>query len=193
MKKRTLALFAAIVLLTLAVIPVTSLALTWQKYVYTKNGKTLNMRSSMTTKTRDNIIAQIPYGAVVTMVGYENNTWSKIIYNHMTGYVVTRYLVDSKPGPKPKPQPTTTPAPSASLNFSGFKAVEYDAMVRPSAPGGFANMRWAPSKKMAIHERVYTGTILEVIAENNTWAQIRNTETGSVGFMMRSFLVMLAN
>ena len=60
--------------------------------------------------------------------------------------------------------------------------------VQPSTPSGFVNLRWAPSKKMAIQSTYYAGYTLRVLAEDGVWAQVLDESSGTCGFMMLSFL-----
>lgn len=190
MKKRTLSLLCAAVLLMTAMLPVAALANVHHAYVYTSNGKSLNMRKAPITHA-DNKIANVPYGAEVIVHEYVNsNTWAYVEYNGKQGYVMSRYLTNAKPSPKPS---SGGDSGSGDVSFKNFVQTDYMALVRASAPGGWVNLRWAPSKKMAVRERVYDGQKLEVIAQNETWAQVRDPETEIVGFMMRAFLTVLGS
>lgn len=186
MKKRTLALFCAIVMLVTVALPLAALANMQYRYVYTSNGKALNQRSAPITHA-NNRVAYIPYGAKVAVDSYVNNsTWAYVEYNGKWGYVMTRYLVRNAPAAKPASSGTSTPA--GNQQYNGFASVSYAASVRPSAPGGFVNLRWGPSKADSIQTRLYEGEILDVISQNNTWAQVTVRRTGEVGFIMRAFL-----
>ena len=187
MKKRLL-ITTALVLLVLSV-ATTALAFYGDMYVVTSNGKTLNLRSGPHTGV-DNKIANIPYGAQVwveqTIGGGE---WCYVNYNGREGYVVSRYLSYNKPAPKPAPIPTSKPAPSHEADYRGFVGVDSYSMVRPSTPGGYVHMRWAPTKAAPVYQDYYAGASLHVIARNNIWSQVQDLETGRVGFMMSAFLV----
>lgn len=189
MKKRFLSLFCVAVLLAGVILPVAAMAANKTYYVYTSNGKTLNMRRAPVTHT-NNLVTHIPFGAKVTVERYEqNHKWAYVGYNGMHGYVMTRFLVDYKPArptPKATPKPTTD---SGKVDYSNFQAVDYDVLVRSSTAGGFVNLRWGPSKKTAVQKRVPDTTLLHVIAENGAWAQVVDPITGTTGFMMKSFLV----
>lgn len=188
MKKRTLAVFFAVIMLMTIIMPLTAMASS-TRYVYTSNGKSLNLRSAPISHA-NNKIANIPYGAEVTVDSYVNNkTWAYVNYDGRWGYVMTRYLVTKKPAAHHSTT-TTNAGTSASHKgeFNGFTEVSYTAAIRPSAPGGFVNLRWAPSKSDAIQARLADGQSVEVISQNASWAQVRVTATGAVGFVMRSFL-----
>ncbi len=47
----------------------------------------LNLRSSMSTKNKSNVILVIPKDSVVTVRSHEENNWYQVIYNGKTGYV----------------------------------------------------------------------------------------------------------
>lgn len=186
MKKRFLALLCMVAILMMA-LPLTASAST-AYYVYTSNGKPLNMRSDMVTHA-DNRIASIPYGTKVSVQEFmESDTWAYIKYNGKYGYVMTRYLVSTKPKAL-----STSESTSSEVSYAKMVEANYTATVRPSAPGGFVNLRWGPSKSTPIQEKLYDGQTLEVIEQNNTWAQVRVVATGHVGFIMRSFITQAVN
>jgi len=186
-KKWTLAL----ALLLMLALPLAAQANVDYRYVKTQSGSKLRLRSTPSTSD-DNKIASIPYGAEVLVEDYvNNNTWAYISYDGQTGYVATRYL--SKTQPKLATNSTTevaegTTQEDVDVSYKGFERTNYEVMVRANVPGGYVNLRWGPSRQMPIYERVYDGAGLTVIAQNKHWAQVMDTSTGAVGFMMRSFL-----
>ncbi|MDD3336034.1 MAG: SH3 domain-containing protein [Eubacteriales bacterium] len=185
MKKRTLALICALILVLTTALPLTALANMQYRYVYTSNGKSLNQRSAPITHA-NNRVANIPYGAKVAVDSYVNgNTWAYVEYNGKWGYVMSRYLVKNQPAAKAASSTSTS---SQKASFNGFVEVTYSATVRSSAPGGFVNLRWAPSKSEAIEAKLADGQKLTIIAQNETWAQVRVESSGAVGFIMRAFL-----
>ncbi|MEA5013857.1 MAG: SH3 domain-containing protein [Candidatus Limiplasma sp.] len=198
MNKRLISLALATLMLAMAAFPVAALggALgeTWHAYVYTSNGKGLNLRPTPSTAMKP--IATIPYGAKVTLYAYIDQTWVEVDYGSYHGFVMGRYLTYDQPPPKPKPQPapkpTVKPDPDAPTSFkkvfSGFAFTSYTAQVRPSTPGGYVHMRWAPTKASDPIQDYHQNDLLNVISQNNTWAQVVDPETGVTGFMMRAFL-----
>ena len=203
MAKRVVsALLIATILLGLCAVG-TSLAETlnngWIMFVYTENGGSLNVRSSMSTSNNSNIIGHLPYGAVVQVFNYYSG-WAMINYNNTNAYVMSRYLVYNQPvGPAtPTPVvPTPAPAPAdnslAAINKEFKSAVQvkvpYVVISRPSRASGWVNLRWAPSTSA---ERITTcsqGKELIVMAELKTWYQVQDPDTGMVGFISRNFVV----
>ena len=59
--------------------------------IYQKNGSYVNLRSSKASRNNSNVIARIPFGTVVTILEW-GKTYTKVLYNGMTGYVITSYL-----------------------------------------------------------------------------------------------------
>ncbi len=186
MKKRlvTLAL-AALMVLTL-VAPL-ALAATWTAYVAPSNGGTLNLRSYADKDAP--ILLRIPFASSVTILDKVGSTWMKVDYKGHQGYVMQRYLSYSKPSkPSPKPPAPKPAEPSIASLFNGFAKTSYFATLRPTVPGGFAHMRWAPTTKAGIIRDFYQGDTLEVIAQNNSWAQLRDPDSGVTGFMLLSLI-----
>ena len=170
-------------------------------YVYTDNGKSLNVRSA--PNTGDNIISSLKYAERVDVVSISNG-WAKIWWEQSYygefgyAYVQSRFLVNYKPGSKTV-QPT--PAPSSgtdyakefsSMNaeFSSAKKVytPYTVVARPARASGWVNLRWAPTTEA---ERIATckqGKELTVLAELKNWYQVQDPETGMIGFISRQYV-----
>ena len=194
--KKILAFILALVLVTLPFLTMAEqtddpLA----RYVSTGNNGKLNVRSAPKTHT-DNVITQLTNGTRVVILEYlDNNTWVRVEFpmngKTATGYVQNRYLSTTKPAVTPSKPSTnnTTTETAAPLKFKGFKHIEPTQMfVKPSTPGGFVNLRWGPSKSVAVMTKLYADAQVTVIAKDNTWAQVYDPTTGYVGFMMLSFL-----
>ena len=186
MRKRALSILFAIVLVATLMPAVQALASTTM-YVDTSNGKSLNVRDY---PSKDgNVIYTLPYGAEVTIdEGFVGSTWAHVELSGGDGYCMYRYLSDSQPGPKPNPTRTATPTQSSSL-YTDFSRCDYTATVRPSSPGGFVHLRWAPSKNQPVQQDYYNGSTLRVIAQNGVWCQVYDEADQVAGFMMADFLV----
>ena len=95
MKRKWLSLIA-LVMVAVLFTPVIALGGTNIFYVDTANKKSLNMRSDCTMG--DNIIANIPYRAEVTVYEFlAGDTWARVEYNGRMGFVMTRYLSGTRP------------------------------------------------------------------------------------------------
>ena len=188
MKRKWLSLIA-LVMVAVLFTPVIALGGTNIFYVDTANKKSLNMRSDCTLG--DNIIANIPYRAEVTVFEFlAGDAWARVEYNGRTGFVMSRYLSGTRPASGGSSGGGSSS--STTISYKGFTPTNYTAAVRPSNPSGYVNMRWAPSKSTSVHEVYYAGETLQVIADNGTWCQVYDTSRNICGFMMKQFLTILS-
>ena len=203
MSKRILSLLLAVMMMSTLFISLAH-ADGWTMYVYTDNGRTLNVRSDPTGGK--NIIGRLNYGSAVSVRMTMANGWAAIDYAAGIGgvaYVQSRFLVNSKPAPKaPTPVPaksqTVTPVtPAASSGLfdsmnaefrSAVRVSPYTVIARPSRASGWVNLRWAPSTEA---ERIATcpqGKELTVLAQTSSWYQVQDPQTGMIGFIMQKFV-----
>ena len=209
MKKRLIALLTVLVL-TLGMIPAvmaeddTPMASEGYYYVYTENGKGLNVRES----PGGTIVGSLKYGTKIYCYYRDGgNGWALIDYNYnkpgygyatYAAYISSRYLRKSKP---PARTTTTVPAVSstadgaadteAELNaeFRSAKRVEpFAVTVRPARASGWVNMRWAPSKTAEILATYKQNDKLLVIRELDNWYQVEDQDTGDVGFISKQYV-----
>ena len=208
MKKQILSL-ALIAVMMAVFLPTQAVADSYYgtQYVYTDNGKSLNVRSA--PSMGDNIIGSLKYGADVTVVEMYSNGWAKILWGQSdygefgTAYVQRRFLVNHKPSSQPS-QPAVVPASGSAAagtdyaklftamndEFRTGKLVpqQFNVYARPSRASGWVNLRWAPSLEA---ERIATcpqGKVLTVIAETRTWYQVRDPQTGMIGFISKQYV-----
>ena len=201
MNKRIASLLLALILAA-TMIPVFSQAENngWIMYVYTDNGKTLNVRSS--PSTGNNVIGRLNFGSAVSVRMTMASGWTCIDYAAGDGgvaYVQSRFLVDYQPGYRPQSQPVVTPTPSsggtaaeiASMNAefrSAQKVSPYIVVARPVRASGWVNLRWAPTTEA---ERIATcsqGKELTVLTEMTNWYQVEDPSTGMIGFISRQYV-----
>ena len=180
------------------------------QYVYTDNGKSLNVRS--TPSTGNNVIGSLKYGAEVTVVEMYDNGWAQILWEQNeygefgAAYVQRRFLVNHQPTSQPtQPAQPTAPASdntaaatdyakvftSMNTEFRSAKkvAAPYTVVARPSRASGWVNLRWAPATEA---ERIATckqGKELTVLAELKNWYQVQDPETGMIGFISRKYVM----
>lgn len=170
-------------------------------YVYTENGKSLNVRS--TPYVGNNIIGYAPYRSSVQVIRFLDNGWACIAWYGGEAYVQSRFLQWYQPDPYTPVTPTATPAPTATaepytatdtlavLNaeFRTAKLVTpFSVTVRPSRASGWVNMRWAPSKDVEAIAQYRSGVKLTVIAETQSWYQVVDPDTESTGFIMKAYV-----
>ena len=200
MMKRLTSLVLALAALAALCLPLAASADSWTMYVYTDNGKSLNVRRDPTTASE--VIGTIPYGQAVSVRMTMASGWTVIDWasgDGFVGYVQSRFLVGSKPAAR-----GTTPATPSSGTAAGgslaainkeFKAaqkvtVPFVVVARPSRASGWVNLRWAPS---ADAERITTcpqGKELLVLAQLKTWYQVQDPETGMIGFISMKYVTV---
>ena len=167
-------------------------------YVYTKNGKGLNVRSSTSIKDDSNVIGSLAYGTKVIIYGVMDG-WAMIDYGNTTGYVMYRFLSKSKPAPynpsgstEKKTAGTTkdasTVAQMNALLSSAVFADPYMVTVRPVRASGLVYMRWFPSQNAETMATFSANCELMVIAELKDWYQVSDPATGKVGFIYKSYV-----
>ena len=197
--KKAISLVLAVMLLVLLASAAAAEDQGTAMYVYTKNGKVLRVRSSMSAADDSNIIGTLPYGAKVFTYGVVNG-WAIIDYANTTGYIMYRFLVKEKPAPfTPSGSPDRETGSSSSADAStvaqmnaliaSARYVEpYTITVRPARASGWVYLRWFPSRnaeQMATYGAYYQ---LTVIAELKDWYQVSDPVTGKVGFIYKSYV-----
>ena len=196
--KKAISLVLAVMLLALLASAAVAESQGTAMYVYTKNGKVLRVRSSMSTADDSNIIGTLPYGAKVIIYGVRDG-WAMIDYGNTTGFIMYRFLVKEKPAPfTPSGNPdkeaasssaeATTVAQMNALSASARYVEPYTITVRPARASGWVYMRWYPSKNADQMATFGANYQLTVIAELKDWYQVSDPVTGKVGFIYKSYV-----
>lgn len=199
MTKRLLSLALIAVMMAMLFPAVNEAQAEWTMYVYTDNGKSLNVRSD--PMTGDNVIGSLAYGEAVSVRMTLASGWTAITWSHATGYVAyvqSRFLVDYRPAPKPtsKPQPKPTSTSSKTTAFDDmnaeFRAARlvnpYTVIARPTRASGWVNLRWAPSTDAEVIAQCNQGKELTVLAELRNWYQVEDPDTGRIGFISNNYV-----
>ena len=174
-------------------------------YVYTENGKTLNVRDTPGGK----VVGHLKYGDRIYCYYKDGgNGWALIDYDYdMPGvgkgtyacYISSRFLVKNKPAPRPKKTDTTAAVTSeppvedtlAEINAefaSAKKVTPFKVTVRPTRASGWVNLRWAPSKSASLIATYPANSQLLVIKETTNWFQVEDQDTGDVGLISKQFV-----
>lgn len=210
MRIRLLALILAVITALTLVLPV-SLAedeatsdTAGHYYVYTENGKTLNVRAT----PGGEVVGQLKYGSRVYCYYKDGgNGWALIDYTYdMPGvgtgtyacFVSSRYLVKNKPAARTKNSASQTAAAvtaqevegdDQNAEFRSAKKVEaYTVYARPSRVSGWVYMRWAPSRTAEVQGTYKANSAFVVLQELNKWLQVEDPETGNIGFVEKTFV-----
>lgn len=168
-------------------------------YVTTASGSSVHLREGPSTDAA--ILDTVGYGQAVEVVEMIlGSAWIHVSHNGNYGYMMLRYLSEEPPGPVPTPVPKPTAAPpqprptastleqTLSRLFAGFSPANYEAVVVPSTPTTYVNLRWAPSKSAPVRLQYWAGTQLQVLTQDGTWSEVYDPLMGMHGFMMSQFL-----
>ncbi len=197
--KKLIAMLAVIVLLMTALVPIASAQVgnlgLGKMFVYTEDGRTLNVRSS--PDTGNNIIGHLPYGAEVNVVAFDGN-WARISYLGGPAWVQSRFLQWYAPGPRPAPQPTPTPKPAPQPTPDTDRMNEElrsetgipqtIVQIQASRPTGWVNMRKNPSTATTRVQTCTDGAQLTAFAETLNWYHVTDPATGNSGYILKKFL-----
>lgn len=195
MAKKLLALMMILALLTGSLILTASASGTSIMYVKTANGKSVNVRSG--PGKQYSVIGTVKYGGeVLTDWSYAGNDgWTKVVWGSAgDGYIMSRFLVDNKPGPAPKPEEDETEKKKLEKELASEKTLEqpfYIAVVA-SRTTGWVNFRTGPSKTMARISSFPDGKELIAEGETTNWYRARDPETNKIGYLHKSYATRMA-
>ena len=207
MKKRLFALLTVLVLAAAVLMPAalgednTPSDSEGYYYVYTENGKGLNVRAT----PGGDVVGSLKYGTRIYCYYRDGGTgWALIDYSYnMPGvgygtyacFISSRYLRKSKPPARSgsdassKPAAATDTAEDMNAEFRSARKVDpFSVTVRPSRASGWVNLRWAPSKSAEIMATYKANEKLLVIQELKNWYQVEDQDTGDVGFISKQFV-----
>ncbi|MBQ9010311.1 MAG: SH3 domain-containing protein [Clostridia bacterium] len=124
----------------------------------------LNLRKSASTAAA--ILATIPYGTQVTVLGTEGD-WSRIQYGTLSGYVKSEYL---------KEEQENTAEPVSSMRV----------LVSLSDESQILNLRASPTTTSSVLSYLRSGQELTVIERYSRWTQVKY---GSItGYVMNDYI-----
>ena len=178
--KKLVCFLAAVMLALMAVMPIASARDGVNTmYVKTGNGRCLLVRSGPSKDYP--VIYSLAYGSVVyAPIGSESGSWTYIMRGKRSGYVMTKYLTDTKPE-------TYTGADSAAM--SAMKDVEtpFTVTLKGVRKGGTANLRMYADKSSKLLMKLLPGTQVTVLAESVQWYKVQ-TADGMTGYVNKQFV-----
>ncbi len=199
--KRLVCILSAVLLLMLSALP-SALADSNYYYVYTDNGRPLNVRLSPSLSGYK--VASLPLGTQVDVLYFEGE-WACIYYHWTSGglsgdecFVMKKFLSLTRPGSRSPSSSTTSKTPATTgdmgvmnMEFKSLQVVTpFTISSRPVRTSGFVNLRFAPSEYAAIATICYYGHQLTVLATTNNWYQVKDPSTGYIGYIMKQFTMV---
>lgn len=140
--------------------------------VATQRQRILYLRSTPSSRGKDNVITMMPRGAKVDVLEY-GGTWTKVRYNGRTGYAMTAFL-----------QFASTVLPPAPVLTPG----DPTKAVVTTQPGRSLNLRSSASDstKENIIAYIPSNSVVDVISRGPTWSEV--SYKGQSGYVMSGFL-----
>ncbi len=194
--KRALTLIMAMMMLVFA-IPVMA-AENGEYYVYTENGKALNVRS----RPNGDIVGTIKSGSKVQVDSMVNDSWARITFEYDNGkgvdgwpaYVNRRFLTREDPAEVKETEGavefTGDPLLDMNQEFLNAKKVEpYTVIARPTRVSSWVSLRWIPGSTGMIIATYPAGEKLTVLKELCTYYMVQNPTTGDVGYVEKMLTV----
>ena len=173
----------------------------WPKtmYVYTENKGKLNVRSE--PKSGNNIVDKLDYATEVIVESpvIINPEWCCIRNKKAPdgiGYVMTRYLVNSKPSDADKvAKEKERKANQEELDrqTASFRALETPLLivVRATRTSGWINFRVGPGVAAERIASLPDGRELKAIGETDKWYQAIDSESGKTGYVSKNYVTVL--
>ncbi len=173
----------------------------WPKtmYVYTENKGKLNVRSE--PRTGNNVIEQLEYGTEVIVESpvIIDPEWSCIRNSKAKdgiAYVMTRYLVNSRPGDTDKvlaEKERKANLEELNRQTASFRPLETPLLivVRATRTSGWINFRVGPGVAADRIASLPDGRELKAIGETDKWYQAIESESGKTGYISKSYVTVL--
>ncbi len=168
-------------------------------YVYTENKGKLNVRSE--PKSGNNVIDKLEYATEVIVESpvVINPEWSCIRNKKGPdgiGYVMTRYLVNSKPSDADKvAKEKERKANQEELDrqIKSARPLETPLLisVRASRSSGWVNFRVGPGVAAERIASLPDGRELKAIGETDKWYEAVDSESGKTGYISKNYVTVL--
>ena len=204
MKKRFLSLILAAVLALAVFVPAVfaeEVPADNTYYVYTENGKDLNVRSDPDGE----IVGKLKYGTKVQVAAMINDNWAVINFQYdkpgagmgeWPAYINSRFLITVEPEEliakieEETDARTGDPLTDIDAEFKSAVDVEdYRITVRPARVTSWVNMRWIPSETGRIIGAYKATEELIVLKELDHYLQVKDPDTGDIGYIHKKFAV----
>ena len=197
--KRIISFAAAILLIMAIAVSMAESADANEYYVYTENGKALNVYEEPGEK----VVGSLEVGTKVQVVAKISDAWTLIMYTYdkdgsgkgeWPAYVNTRFIIGIAPEDLKAALEEETQAltgdPVTDINNEFLSAVnvqEYRIKTRPARVTSWVPMRWVPSETGIIIHQYKAGEELIVLKELNHYLQVKDPVTGDIGYVHKKF------
>lgn len=198
MTKRTLSVLLALAMLCALLLPAIASADTSTYYIYSANGKSVNVREEPSTSAKR--VGSLAYGASVQVVFFNATGWADILYNGHERWIMAKYLVENKPSPHKQTaqekyeEEKKEEAKKLKAELASEKDVDepFYVVVVATRATGWINFRVSPGKLTKRVASYQDGKELKVIGETNRWYKCEDPATGKVGYIFKDYTTKIA-
>lgn len=146
-------------------------------WVNCKNGGSLHLRKGPGTDWGIN--TNLPCGTQVSILKDVGSGWAYVSANGHTGYVMTKFLIDHKPGKYEITEKANKFTPVTPYMASALGVKGHDRSV---------GLRVEPNKDSHSIRYLGVGDEVEVIAQGSLWSKVIDPVTGQSGYVATSYL-----
>ena len=178
--KKLMTVALVVMMLLGLMVPVFASAAGENKWVNCADGRTLNLR--MEPSTRAKVLKRLECGTRVELLESSNphDGWTLVRVNGKDGWVMSKFLVDSKPG---KYEIT-----ERSDNFRDVTAYNVTAKPLNNKSDRSVCLRAKPNKTSRSIRRLAAGDELRVIAVGKTRDKVVDLTTGQTGYVANDYM-----
>lgn len=206
-KKKLISIFLVLLMTAAALVPMFAVAedagadAAGYYFVYTQNGKGLNVRNTPGGQT----VGSLKYGSKVYCHYFDDGKgWAQIDFtynkpNYGRGkyicYVQNKYLQRAKPPERgkaaeakkdTKKEVITDPFEAINAEYKSAKKVTpYIVVIKPLKANKKVSLLWAPHLKAEPVTTYSAGDELTVVQETENWLMIEDPDTGDIGFIQK--------
>ena len=165
-------------------------------YVYTEDGKTLNVRTE--PKVGSRVIGHLKYGSRVEVIEFLDG-WCSIPWDDGVAFVQSRFLQWDKPEPWKKPveedKETAELKRKRQAELDSEQPIDdpFKVVVNATRTTGWINIRNGPSKLDSRVESCPDGTELQAVGETTNWYMVDDLSNGKSGYINKAYVTVIPN
>lgn len=178
--KKIMTVALVVMMLLGLMVPVFASAAGENMWVNCANGKTLNLRAEPSKNAK--VLKKLECGTKVEVLPVSNPTagWTCVRAGGTDGWVMTKFLVSSKPG---KYEIT-----ERDDNFRTVTAYNVTAKALNGKTDKSVCLREKPNKTAKSIRRLTAGDQLQVIAVGKVWDKVVDLTTGRTGYVANDYM-----
>lgn len=151
----------------------------------------VNIRSTPSTESQENIIGSFSAGDQVTVIG-ETSSWFKVNVNGNIGYISKQFLVKNQPSTSTSQSETSastgtdnTASDSTKVSAEMNSKVDYGSSTTLYTTTD-VNVRSQPGTSSGLVDSLGSGQSLQVIGETDNWYVV--SINGTTGYISKSYV-----